>query len=291
MNISATSGPITTKFYLKDHWVRGKAAYGFGPDRIRTLVSMATESSNRVIIEKTVSPLFLGCFFIRSFSYLQAMMTCMRARTSSQFGLIGPPTAELAALERLKKSPEAYNGKKDVSMFSRLFLIRPFSYLQVMITYMRAWMSLKFSQIQPLVPVATDRVIMEKNGVATFSRLFFIHSFLYLQVMITCMRARKSLNFGLIGPPTAELAALEHLIGLYSQNELSVPIRSFLCPISISPHKQYIFCCFKVCKFNLGLWLDGQVKVKQWKWSIVLPYDVHQQQVPQKTKKNAVPST
>ena len=62
MNISATSGPIATKFYLKHHWARGKAALGFGPDRIRTLVSMATESSRRVIMEKTVSPLFLGCY-------------------------------------------------------------------------------------------------------------------------------------------------------------------------------------------------------------------------------------
>ena len=39
--------------------------------------------------------------------------------------------------------------------------------------YMRAWMSLKFGQIRLLVSMATDRVIMEKNGVATFSRLFF----------------------------------------------------------------------------------------------------------------------
>ena len=62
MNISATSGPMATKFYLKHHWVWGKAALGFGPDWIRTLVSMATESSHRVIMEKTVSPLFLGCF-------------------------------------------------------------------------------------------------------------------------------------------------------------------------------------------------------------------------------------
>ena len=53
MNISATSGLIATKFYLKHHWVGGKAALGFGPDRIRTLVSMATESSHRVIMEKT----------------------------------------------------------------------------------------------------------------------------------------------------------------------------------------------------------------------------------------------
>ena len=38
-------------------------------------------------------------------------MTCMRAGTSLNFNLIGPQTAELAALERLKKSPKAYNGK------------------------------------------------------------------------------------------------------------------------------------------------------------------------------------
>ena len=72
-------------------------------------------------------------------------------------------------------------------------------------------MSLIFSQIQPLVSMVTDRVMIGKNGVSTFSLLFFICSFLYLQVMMTCMRARKSLNLGLIGPQTAELAVLEHL--------------------------------------------------------------------------------
>ena len=72
-------------------------------------------------------------------------------------------------------------------------------------------MSLKFSQIQPLVSMVTDRVMIEKKGVSTFSRLFFIRSFLYFQVMKTCMGARKSSNFGLIGPPTAELAVFERL--------------------------------------------------------------------------------
>ena len=86
-----------------------------------------------------------------------------------------------------------------------------FSYLQVMITYMRAWMCLKVGQIQPLVSMVTDRVMMEKNSVSTFSRLFFIRSFYYLQVTITCIRARTSSNFGLIGPPTAELVTLERL--------------------------------------------------------------------------------
>ena len=62
MNISKTNGSIATKFYPKNHWGGGLNARGFGPDRIRTLVSMATESSHRVIMVKTVSPLFLGCF-------------------------------------------------------------------------------------------------------------------------------------------------------------------------------------------------------------------------------------
>ena len=52
MNISETRGPIATKFYLKHHWVGGKDALGFGPDLIRTLVSMATDSSHRVIMGK-----------------------------------------------------------------------------------------------------------------------------------------------------------------------------------------------------------------------------------------------
>ena len=62
MNISETNGSIATKFYLKHHLGGGLTALGFGPDRMRTLVSMATESSHRVIMEETVSPLFLGCF-------------------------------------------------------------------------------------------------------------------------------------------------------------------------------------------------------------------------------------
>ena len=53
MNISATSGPIVTRFYLKHHWGGGKAALCFEPDRIGTLVSMVTDGSHRVIMGKT----------------------------------------------------------------------------------------------------------------------------------------------------------------------------------------------------------------------------------------------
>ena len=44
-------------------------------------------------------------FLIRSSSFLQVTRTTITSRTSSLFGQIGPRTAELAALERLEKSP------------------------------------------------------------------------------------------------------------------------------------------------------------------------------------------
>ena len=62
MNISATSWPIGMKFYLMHHWGEGKASVGFDSDPIRTLVSMATYSSHRVIMGKTTSSRFLECF-------------------------------------------------------------------------------------------------------------------------------------------------------------------------------------------------------------------------------------
>ena len=62
MNISATSRPIEMKFYLKHHWGGGTPSVGFDPDRIRTLVSMATDSSHRVIMGKTTSSRFLEGF-------------------------------------------------------------------------------------------------------------------------------------------------------------------------------------------------------------------------------------
>ena len=50
INISETSWPIIIKFHLKHHLGRELAALGIGRDRIRTLVSMATDSSHRVIM-------------------------------------------------------------------------------------------------------------------------------------------------------------------------------------------------------------------------------------------------
>ena len=44
------------------YWGEGKTALGFGPDRIRTLVSMATDSSHWVLMGKTASPILIGCY-------------------------------------------------------------------------------------------------------------------------------------------------------------------------------------------------------------------------------------
>ena len=86
MNISETSWSIIIKFHLKHHWGGRLAALGFGPDRIRTLVSMATISSHRVIIGNLVSTLALPFFFGSLF--LQVTMTAIKAWMGSKFGKI-----------------------------------------------------------------------------------------------------------------------------------------------------------------------------------------------------------
>ena len=45
----------------KHHWGGGKAASDFGANQIRNLVSMATDSSDRVRMGKRASSRFLGC--------------------------------------------------------------------------------------------------------------------------------------------------------------------------------------------------------------------------------------
>ena len=67
MNISATSWLIGIKFYLKHHWGGVKASVGFDPDRIRTVVSMATDISYRVIMGKKTPSRFLECFLLDPF--------------------------------------------------------------------------------------------------------------------------------------------------------------------------------------------------------------------------------
>ena len=61
-NISQTSWLIEIKFYVKYDFGGGKVASGFGADWIKTLVSVATDSSHRTIMGKPVFSSFLSCF-------------------------------------------------------------------------------------------------------------------------------------------------------------------------------------------------------------------------------------
>ena len=124
MTISATNGPITLKINQKHCWDGKKAALCFGPDRIRTLVSMATKPPIGYNRENGVST-FSRLFFIRIFSYLQVMITCMRAQSTFNFGPHGPLTAWLAAPERLKNTHRLIMRKKQtMSLFFSAVLDR-----------------------------------------------------------------------------------------------------------------------------------------------------------------------
>ena len=53
---------MTIKFYLKHHWCGRKAALGFGADQMRTLISMATDISHRIIMGKRRHHVFSAVF-------------------------------------------------------------------------------------------------------------------------------------------------------------------------------------------------------------------------------------
>ena len=103
INIFETSQGMVIKFHLERQWGGGLAALGFGPDRIRALISMATDSSHRVIMGENLVITLAPSFFIRSSLFLQVTRTTIISRMASKFGRIRPSIYELAALERLGK--------------------------------------------------------------------------------------------------------------------------------------------------------------------------------------------
>ena len=68
----------------------------------------------------------------------------------SKFDKIGPGTCELAALERLEKSTQTYNGRNIVTTLVQSFLDESYSCLQITRPTMKAWMSLNFGKIPSL---------------------------------------------------------------------------------------------------------------------------------------------
>ena len=102
---------------------------------------------------------------------------------SLKFGQIQPSSAELAAIERLKKkSPHTYTyGENCVATVSQQlpFLIRPVSYLQVVMPHISSD-DFKIGKIQPQSTKLSFRLECLKIDVATISRLLLIWSILNL---------------------------------------------------------------------------------------------------------------
>ena len=119
--------------------------------------------------------------------------------SSEEFEIQPDPTFDcgVSCPSASEKNPHRLITSKRCCCFFSVLLDRSISYLQVTMTYMRAWMSLKSGQIRLLVSMATDRAIMEKRCCNFFSAVF-IRSCSYLLVMMTCMRAQRSSKFGQI---------------------------------------------------------------------------------------------
>ena len=94
----------------------------------------------------TLAPSFL----IGSSSILQATRTPIKPRMGSKVGSIRPRTYELAALERLEKSPLTYNGRNVVTPLVPSFSNGSSSFLQVIRSAMKAWMGLNLGKIPSL---------------------------------------------------------------------------------------------------------------------------------------------
>ena len=85
---------------------------GFGPDRIRTLVSMTTDSSQRVIMGKNLVTTLTPSFLIGSSLFLQVTRTTIKSWMGSKLGSIRRRTYELAALELLENPHSLIMGEK-----------------------------------------------------------------------------------------------------------------------------------------------------------------------------------
>ena len=97
MNMSEINWLTIIKFYQKHHWGGGLTALGFGQDRIRTLVTMATDSSHRVIMGENLVTTLAPSFLIGSSLSLQVTRTSIKSWMGSKLGRIRRRTYELAA--------------------------------------------------------------------------------------------------------------------------------------------------------------------------------------------------
>ena len=126
---SANSQLITMKFYQKHHWGGAKTALGLRPGRIRTLVSMATDSSQCCH--------FLSAVF-HPILFILAGNDDMH-ESSEEFEIRHDPTTDCGVSCPLasEKFKYTYNWENGVVTLSRLFLIGSSSYLQITVTYLK----------------------------------------------------------------------------------------------------------------------------------------------------------
>ena len=89
-------------------------------------------------------------FLIGSSLFLQVTRTTIKSRMGLKFGKIGPETYELAALERLEKSPYTYNGRNVVTTLVPSFSDGSSSFLQITRPTIKARMSLNLGKIPSL---------------------------------------------------------------------------------------------------------------------------------------------
>ena len=94
----------------------------------------------------TLAPSFL----ISSSLFLQVTRTTIKSRMGSKLGSIRQRTYELAALERLEKSPWTYNGRNVVTSLVPSFFNGSSSFSQVTRSTIKAWMGLNFHKIPSL---------------------------------------------------------------------------------------------------------------------------------------------
>ena len=151
----------------------------------------------------------LACWFlIESSSKLVVARTGIKARTSLILGRIRLLTLELLALEWQK----FYTLELEY-LWGQLTILDKI--LCVALLGVGKGSKMFWGRLDQNSGVHGNRkpplTYNGENGVAIFSRLLLIWSFLYLQVMRTCIKSRTNSNFGQIGPLTTELAALEHL--------------------------------------------------------------------------------
>ena len=151
----------------------------------------------------------LACsFFIKSSSKLLVTRTGIKARTCLISGRIRLLTLELLALEwRIFYTFELEYLWSQLANLDQILCVASLGVRKGCIMF--------WGRLDQNSGVHGNRkpplTYNGENNVSTFSQLFLIRSFLYLQVMRTCIKSRMSSNFGKIGPLTMKLGALECL--------------------------------------------------------------------------------